>query len=244
MVAEVSLSPSPMQLSLGVSLRDEATFANFYSEDNGLALSVMRAIASGDERSHHVIWGASGCGLTHLMQAVCLQAHEVGRSVKYFPMADIVDKTAKDILAGLDTTELICLDNIEVISGQRSWEVEIFHLFNRLRDAGHTLLMGMHTSPAELGIELPDLKSRILGCPIYRIESLNDEQKQKVLIMRADARGLKMPIDVAKYILNHASRDMNDLFKLLNQLDDASMQQQRKLTIPFVKQAFENNGTC
>lgn len=238
MVTELPISP--MQLSLGVSLRDEATFTNFYCEDNALVLSVMQAIANGHEHSHHVIWGSSGCGLTHLMQAVCHQAHEQGRSVQYFPMKSIVDKRAEDICDGLDTTQLVCLDGIEAIGGNRSWEVGIFHLFNRLRDAGHTLLIGTHVSPATLDIKLPDLKSRVLGCPVYRIESLNDEQKQRVLIMRADARGLKMPVDVAKYILNHASRDMNDLFELLNRLDDASMQQQRKLTIPFVKQAFEN----
>ena len=55
------------------------------------------------------------------------------------------------------------------------------------------------------------------------------------LQLRAKGRGMEMSDEVAKFILSRAPRDTNDLFHLLDHLDDASLQQQRKLTIPFVK---------
>lgn len=230
---------SPVQLSLGVTLRDDATFANFYAENgNAIIVNVLKAIATGSEKHSHALWGAPGCGLTHLMQALCHAAFKAGRSVQYLPMRDIRGYSAEDVCDGLEGTEIVCIDGLDLICGNRPWEIALFHLFNKLRDAGHTLVMASHTSPPSLPVLLADLKSRILGSIIYHLESLSDVEKQSALIMRAEARGLNMPEDVAKFILNRASRDMNDLFYLLNRLDEVSMQQQRKLTIPFVKDAL------
>ncbi len=231
---------APIQLSLGISLLDDATFSNFYAVDDAASQLVasLRALAEGREASSHVIWGAPGCGITHLLQAACHHAHAVGRSVQYLPVRDIRGYAADDICEGLEATQLVCLDGLELICGDKNWELALFHLFNRLRDAGHGLLLAAHTSPAALPVVLPDLKSRVLGSVVYQVGSLDDDDKQAALIMRAAARGLQMPNDVAKFILNRSSRDMNDLFVLLNRLDESSMRQQRKLTIPFVKEVF------
>lgn len=234
------MSEAPLQLSLGISLLDDATFSNFYAADISASelVASLGALAEGREFSSHVIWGARGCGITHLLQAACHHAHASGRSVQYLPVRDIRGYAADDICEGLEVTQLVCLDGLELICGDKNWELALFHLFNRLRDAGHGLLLAAHNSPAALPVVLPDLKSRILGSVIYHVSSLDDDDKQAALIMRAAARGLQMPSDVAKFILNRSSRDMNDLFVLLNRLDESSMQQQRKLTIPFVKEVL------
>jgi DnaA family protein len=64
---------------------------------------------------------------------------------------------------------------------------------------------------------------------------LDDEQKQAALQFRARARGLVLNDEVAAYIIQRLPRDMNELFWQLNRLDHASLAEQRKLTIPFVK---------
>lgn len=234
------MAAAPLQLSLGISLMDDATFENFYAADTAAAevVASLRALAEGREQSSHVIWGAPGCGITHLLQAACHHAHAAGRTVQYLPVRYVRGYAADDICEGLEATQLVCLDGLELICGDKTWEQALFHLFNRLRDAGHGLLLAAHTSPAALPLVLPDLKSRVLGSMVYHVASLSDDDKQAALIMRAAARGLQMPTDVAKYILNRSSRDMNDLFVLLNRLDESSMQQQRKLTIPFVKEVL------
>lgn len=227
---------SPVQLSLGVALKDESTFANFYvKEANQQLVAALQQLANQPSGQNHVIWGAPGCGLTHLLQAVCHDAYNNDIAIQYLPMKDLMGFDANEICEGLDGVDLICIDGIDAICGNRNWELAFFHLFNRMKDAGHTIIFSSHTSPPSLPILLPDLKSRILSCVVYHVERLSDSEKQQAMIIRAKARGLEMSEDVAKFILQRASRDTNELFYLLNRLDDASLQQQRKLTIPFVK---------
>lgn len=229
---------SPLQLSLGVSLRDDATFENFFcaNSHNEQIVAYMSTLAAGGDVGQFVFWGAPGVGLTHLLQAMC--HHSVAttsRTVQYLPIVDLLTFSADDVCDGLEGTDLVCLDGIDHICGNKTWEQAIFHLYNNLRDAGHSLVFSSHTSPAALPILLPDLKSRLLAAMHFHLESLDDSGKQRALVQRAAARGMELPDDVATFIMRRASRDMNQLFVTLNRLDETSLQQQRKLTIPFVK---------
>ncbi|VUD51368.1 DnaA regulatory inactivator Hda [Thalassocella blandensis] len=233
---------SPVQLSLGVALKDEATFANFFEKDaNAQVLAALKNLTatSSSEAQNIIIWGAPGCGVTHLLQAVCHDAYEARKSLQYLPMNELIGFDANDICEGLEGIDLVCIDGVDAICGNRSWEHAFFHLYNKIKEAGHTLVFSSHTSPPSLPILLPDLKSRLLASVVYHVESLTDTEKQNAMIMRAQARGMEMSEDVAKYIMQRAPRDTSELFELLDRLDDASLQQQRKLTIPFVKETLQ-----
>ena len=69
---------------------------------------------------------------------------------------------------------------------------------------------------------------------IFQLHGLSDEDKLRALQLRASRRGLHLTDEVGRFILNRGSRSMNSLFDLLEQLDRASLQAQRKLTIPFL----------
>ena len=70
---------------------------------------------------------------------------------------------------------------------------------------------------------------------ILKLEPLSDEEKLKALQLHAKNRGFNLSDDVGQFLLNHASRDMADLFDLLNKLDTISLTEKRRLTIPLVK---------
>jgi DnaA family protein len=236
---------APVQLSLGVSLKDDATFANYFqnTQANAQALAALLQASANEGERNLAIWGSRGCGLTHLLQAVCHRAYESGLSVQYLPLRDLIGYAADDVCEGLEAVQLLCLDGLDEICGNRQWEQALFHLFNRINLAEHRLILASHTSIPSLPILLPDLKSRLLSCVIYHIESLNDAGKEQALIMRAKGRGLEMSQEVAHFILTRTVRDTNELFNLLNRLDDASLQHQRKLTIPFVKEVLGHQET-
>ncbi|MBX2858232.1 MAG: DnaA regulatory inactivator Hda [Cellvibrionaceae bacterium] len=236
---------TPIQLSLGVSLRDDRTFKNFYSADgvNQQVLSAIKGLAEG-VNDNLIIWGRRGSGLTHLLQAACHDASNNAFSIQYLPLHDMLGYAAEDVCDGLAHVDLVCIDGIDSICGNRQWERAVFNLFNDIRDAGNCLLFASHTSPPALPILLADLKSRLLSCTVYHVEKLSDDDKRVAMIKRAAARGMEMPQDVARFILNRACRDTSTLFELLDCLDDASLQKQRKLTIPFVKEVLgeKNQG--
>ncbi len=73
---------------------------------------------------------------------------------------------------------------------------------------------------------------------IFQLHGLSDEDKLRALQLRASRRGLHLTDEVGRFILNRGSRSMNSLFDLLEQLDRASLQAQRKLTIPFLKETL------
>ena len=73
---------------------------------------------------------------------------------------------------------------------------------------------------------------------VFQLQQLSDEDKLRALQLRASRRGLNLPDDVGRFILTRGSRSMNALFELLDQLDQASLQAQRKLTIPFLKETL------
>jgi len=230
----------PIQLPLGVRLRDDATFANYYPGANAAALGYVERLCEPDAgwaESLIYLWGAEGVGRSHLQQAACLRFEQRGEQAVYLPLADLV-QYGTAILDNLEQCELVCLDDLDAVAGRADWEEALFHLFNRLRDAGRKLLLAANTAPRELPIALPDLKSRLTLALIFQLHALSDEDKLRALQLRASRRGLHLTEEVGRFIMTRGSRNMSVLFDILERLDQASLQAQRKLTIPFLKETL------
>lgn len=225
----------PFQIPLSVSLRDDARFENFYAQGNELVCASLKAVASGAGEQFTYIWGSPGVGCTHLLQAVCHEADPIGRSAAYLPLDELKPMGA-GILEGMEYLDLVCIDGISAVAGERAWEEALFHFFNRIREQGNTLIIAATAAPRHLGINLPDLASRLSWGMVFQVQPLSDETKLKAIQMRASARGLEFSDEVTRFLLHHASRNMNDLACLLDTLDQASLSAKRKITIPFIKE--------
>lgn len=228
----------PQQLSLGVSLSDDATFSNFYapvSTSNAQVVDAVRQQVDSANEPFLYLWGATGCGLTHLLQAACHQAEFIGKRFQYFPLRDLMGYAPNELLVGLEELDLVCLDGLDCVAGRSEWELALFNLYNRLRDSGKLLLVAAVPGPRELPVTLPDLASRLQWGATFHVRSLDDAEKQQALQLRARARGLELSDEVASFIIQRLPRDMSELFLQLHRLDHASLAEQRKLTIPFVK---------
>lgn len=226
------------QLTLGVGLKDEATFANYYSGKNTLLLHALMQSSRGLGERLVYFYGAGGQGCTHLLQACCHESNQVQRSSVYIPLASYRD-FSPEIFEGLETLKLICIDDIHMIAGKPEWEEAFFHAYNRIQDAGGHLVMTANAVPKALGLIMPDIISRLTSGVVFQLQPLMDEEKLQALIMRADRRGMTLSEEVGKFILNHCPRHMATLFVALEALDKVSLAAQRKLTIPFVKSVLQ-----
>lgn len=229
------LSP---QLTLGLSLQDEATFANFYAVKNAEIIAELKRTASGQGERVVYLCGTPGQGCSHLLQASCHYAHQHQLSSVYFPLAQLVNLSS-DILNGLEQLDLVCIDDLHVIAGNAEWEEAIFHLYNRIHDAGKRIIVAANSSPKFIHLKLPDLISRLSAAIVFQLQPLVDTEKLSILITRANRRGIYLSEEVGKYILTHCPRHMGTLFAVLEALDKASLAAQRRLTIPFVKEVLE-----
>lgn len=223
-------SASLPQLPLRIGLRDSATFANFYPGENGPLCHALQQAAE----PFIYLWGGSGCGKSHLLQAACHEVSEAGGTAIYLPLAE-PEGLQPQVLEGMEQMSLVCLDDLQAVAGKPDWELALFHLYNRLRDSGGRLIATADAPPAALQLGLADLVSRLGWGPVYQLSSPDDEVRSAALRLRAANRGMEMPPEVADYLLKRASRDMHALFSLLERLDEHSLAAQRKLTIPFVR---------
>ncbi len=226
------------QLPLSVRLRESATFANFFSAANPAVVSLLDSdVLSGREPCVY-LWGAAGCGKTHLLHALCHAATARGLTPFYLPLAEREGITP-ELLEDLDAMDVVCIDDVQAVAGQGAWETALFHLYNRLRDNRRALVVTATVSPAALPIVLADLRTRLAWGPVLQLHGLSDNDKAAALQLRARGRGLELSLEVANFLLRRCPRDMHRLFALLDELDLASLSAQRRLTIPFVKQALK-----
>lgn len=232
------------QLTLSVSIRDDARFANYYAGPNAQVVHSIqdqwRTDVHGENAGEQFIflWGSEGVGCSHLLQAACHYAEGLGHSSVYLPLDELV-AFEPSVFEGLESLQLVALDHLQAIAGNPIWEEALFHLFNRLRESGTRLLVAADASPAHLNLELPDLISRLTWGISYQVSPLEDIDKAQALLLRAKQRGLNMPNEVANFILSRGSRKMVDICQELEELDKASLSTQRRLTIPFVKEVLD-----
>ncbi len=182
------------------------------------------------------LWGNKGSGKSHLLKGVCQYYLAQQRPALYVPL-NKAQYFSPAVLENLEQQALVCLDDLQAVIGNAEWEVAIFDLINRVRETGRTLLiMSADQSPANLPVQLPDLASRLTWGEVYQLAPLNDKQKIEVLQKAAYQRGIELPDETANFLFKRLERDMKTLFNALEKLDQASLQAQRKLTIPFVKE--------
>jgi len=222
------------QLTLGVSLKEETTFANYFIGRNHQLMQVLKQAAQNQGERIIYFYGAAGDGRTHLLQASCHEAHQHSLRTVYLPLNELIE-LSPSIFENLEALDLICVDDVHRIAGRSPWEEAFFHAYNRIRDAGKCLIVTANVPPKSLGTLLPDLVSRLIWGVGYELQPLTDDEKLQVLVMRADCRGMTLSPEVGKFILTHCPRHMSTLFTTLDALDKASLAAQRKLTIPFVK---------
>ncbi|MCK4607849.1 MAG: DnaA regulatory inactivator Hda, partial [Gammaproteobacteria bacterium] len=208
------------QLTLNISLRDDATFDNFYCHDNSQIIKQLRDASQTQTEQFIYLWGASGTGRSHLLQACCHAATEYNHTSLYIPLNAIKELALTPaILDNLSTIKLLCLDDIDAVLGQKPWEEAIFHAFNRLHEQNSCLIVTANESPHNLTASLADLKSRLnWGLPL-QLKPLSDSEKIAALCMRAKKRGFDMPPAVANFLLARCKRDMTNLFAILDKLD-------------------------
>ena len=227
------------QIPLSLTLPGGATFENFVAGANREAFDYVVRVASGSSDRVTVLWGRSGTGKSHLLQAACHKTHSLGHLTAYLPLATNTDLTPQ-VLDGVESLALICLDDIEMVARALDWEQALFDLYNRSELTGARLLVSTKTRINALELVLPDLRSRLSSGVAFHLRDLADEQRHEVLRQRARERGFEMSPEVIEFLLRRFPRDMHALMGLLERLDWITLAEQRRVTIPFLKQVLAN----
>lgn len=229
------------QLVLDLKLKETHTLENFITGNNELLVMLLDTMANRRGEQQLLIWGDTGVGKSHLLQATCHLASENKLTVSYLPLNQLIDYSPQ-ILDGMENMDLVCIDDVDRVIGRPEWQEQVFDLINRIRENGNYLLFSASQPPNELDLQLEDLRSRLNWGPVISVHSLTDEDLQRALQQRALNQGFELSDSVCSYMLKHYARDMNGLFEKLQTLEHASLARQRLITVPFVKEVIGESG--
>lgn len=215
----------------------QESFESFDGGAGSLAVSMLQQMAVGEGELQLFLWGTSGAGKSHLLQACC------DWRLRHGGEAALIALTSAGALAALEDervieTGLVCIDEVEQAAANPQMELQLFNTINNIRASGGRLVMAGTLPPHQLGVVLPDLLSRLSWGPVLRIEPVGDEALIARLCLRANAFGMHLSEDVARFIIRRCPRDLDSLEALLERLHQESLVERRTLTTRYVSQVL------
>lgn len=224
-------------MALDVSLPDSVSFDSFVAGHNSELVHHLTKVAEGNEvLAPLFIWGESGGGKSHLLNSCCSLAIENEQKPMFVSLSDLAAENGREaILADLDEYNIYLIDGLDHVAGMLKWEEKLFQLCNYARDRDRSIIISAIKPPTSMDLRLRDLVTRLMSGLTYQVLPLGEDQKITALQERASDRGFEISEEAVKFILNRYRRETGNLFRILDKIDQASLEQKRLITIPFLR---------
>jgi DnaA family protein len=217
------------QLLLDIAPDSQPTLDNFVVGRNLELLSALRHALSGNSSSGSsercfYVWGETGSGKSHLLQA-CVRAAQDMQQNAIYAHGSVPQSAA-----------VAAVDDVEQLD--EAAQIALFNLYNQMRDSGGMLLVSGKESPLHLKLR-DDLRSRLGWGMVYQVHVLSDVEKAQALVQHAHSRGFVLPSEVTQYLLRHGRRDLPSLMVVLDALDVHSLSLHRAPSVPLLKEVLQ-----
>ncbi len=223
------------QTLIPADIGNDIVLESFYESGNETLIKELKNLLSGVRtRPILYLWGESGSGKTHLLNACCIAAGKRLKPGIYVSLTGQSDDKLDELIPVAANT-ILCVDDIDTIAGLENAQVKILSLYESAIQNSGALIVSGSAPPGKINLELKDLESRLSYGGVYHVHPLDEEQKQQALRRQARSRGFYLDEKVIAFIMSHCDRDTRSLFALLDKLDHASLRAHRKITIPFLK---------
>jgi len=231
------------------------TFEHFIiGKSNELAYAAADAVAQAPGRVYNplFIYGDTGLGKTHLMQAI---AHEILRRqpmtrVLYIGteqftneyVGAIQSRTTQDFRRRYRETDLLLVDDVHFLKGKEATQEEFFHTFNALYEAGRQIIMTSDRAPSEIpGIEAR-LVSRFQWGMVADIELPDLEHRIAILQHKAQMDHLEhtVPDPVIRFIAENVRSSVRELEGSVIKLLAYASLKHREITVDLAREALRD----
>lgn len=228
------------QLALDLGLAPTPSLSTFFVGPNAAALQHVRlALGAGAGASPvpSYLWGESGTGKTHLLQAVRQAFLEQGAMCGWCD-ADTANPSPFD-----ERWSAVLMDDVHLYDTAQ--QASAFNWFvnalNPATGAARWVLAAGNLPPFDLPLR-DDLRTRLGWGHVFQLHMPSESERRAVLRQHADARGLFLGDDVLDFMLKRFSRDLGSLMQLFDRLDRHALRTQRALTVPLLKDLLESSG--
>jgi len=236
-------------------LNPKYTLDNFViGKSNELAASAALAVAEAPGRDYNplFLYGATGIGKTHLMQAV---AHAILTRAPAFRAAylgaeaftneyvmSIQARTTHDFRRRFRELDLLLIDDVHFLKGKEATQEEFFHTFNALYEGGRQIILTSDRPPSEIpGIEAR-LVTRFQWGMVADIEYPDFEHRIAILRKKAQQDHLQhtIPDDVLHLIAEHVRSSVRELEGCIIKLIAFASLRQQPVTVELALEALRD----
>ncbi len=237
------------------ALSDRYTFGHFViGKSNELAAAAAHAIAQAPGRVYNplFLYGATGLGKTHLMQAVAhdVLSHRPETRITYIGteqftnemIGSIQNRSMPDFRRRYRETDLLLVDDVQFLKGKEATQEEFFHTFNALYEAGRQIVLTSDRPPSEIpGLEAR-LVSRFQWGMVADIETPDLEHRIAILRNKAllDHLELTIPDDVIRFIAEHVRSSVRELEGSIIKLLAYASLKHREITVDVAREALRD----
>ncbi|MFP4560026.1 MAG: chromosomal replication initiator protein DnaA [Thiohalorhabdus sp.] len=212
-------------------LDPQFTFETFVEgKSNQLALAASRQVAENPGGAYNplYIYGGTGLGKTHLMQAIGNQVrqHDAEAKVRYITAHRFVNEMVRSIQHNAiedfnqryRSLDVLLIDDIQFFAGKDRTQEELFHTFNTLMDLNSQIGISCDRYPKEVeGLE-ERLRSRFGWGLTVAIEPPELETRMAILMRKAASSGVDLPEEVAFFISERIQSNVRDLEGAFNRV--------------------------
>lgn len=228
------------QLVLNLGQRLDARLSDFAGQGWAQVVDAIDGLLTG-RLTGCLVYGAAYTGKTRLLAAACDTCSRQGHPALLVSFCDLIASNPPESLQNLENYRLLALDDLDALRGLPEWQEALFHLWNRMQLQGTAILLSARAAPRDLGLQLPDLLSRINQAACYRVpDGSSLEDREAVLRAALGRRDLNLDPEIVRYLLQRGPAQTGLLLQHLETLDEASLQYRKRLTLAFVRQMTEN----
>ena len=219
------------QIPLSIGIDAPRTFDNFVRGANASAFEHL--LGPEAPATPVYLWGASGSGKTHLLEAR-VHWHVVrGQRAGWFGASQPAPWLFDESWA------LIVIDDCDRLDAAQQHAA--FALFVEAATRGTSIVAAGRVPPIDLPLR-EDLRTRLGWGHVFALQLLGEAEARAVLRRAADQRGVFLSDDVMGFLLTRFTRDLKHLMALLDRLDEFSMSTKRPMTVPLLKQMLAEEG--
>lgn len=221
------------QIPLAIGIEAPRTFETFVPGANALAIAHLQAL--GAQAAPVYLWGGSGAGKTHLLEALVHRLDAQGMRAGWFNAADPAPWTFEEAWS------LVVIDNADVLDAAQQHAA--FSVFVEATTHGVPLVAAGRVPPVDLAVR-EDLRTRLGWGHVFAVQPLGEADARATLRRVADQRGIFLSDDVMDYLLTRFARDLKHLVAQLDRLDAFSLSTKRQITVPLLKQMLAEESAA
>lgn len=180
------------------------------------------------------IYGPEGCGKTHLANVFATNVARLTEHPYKVPSIRAEQLNLNGVRKIFEEHKCLIVENLENLVSQET----LFHIYNLYRDEGGNILFTANTAPARLPISLPDLRSRLNILPAIEIKTPDDDLLSALLVKLFDDRQILPAPEIIGYMLGNMQRSFSYARRLVEEIDNISLERKHAITIPIVKEAI------